>query len=582
MKVIKQLQQKLQMIPPFYNKMATLGIDQASEIDKPSVIIVNTLAFITGSMVLSIGLFFYSLIHSKMLLYGVLIESAAFYGLLFLNHYGKLDAAKFGMIAIHSFSAVYFGALLGMVLSTELIAAFLITFLVGGACLIFRKKKERALSIAVVACLMVIIEANNYYQVIRPLQLDHVNFYFFRWFSIGGMLALISIGLWLTVRSNIALMESLKNADISRRNFLSSTSHDLRTPLDAIHIAAQELKLILKGSNRVPDMKAIERALKTILPASIYSTEIINDIMDLSKIEAGLPAEIKKIDFHTISWVHNFMEILTPLAAEKNKKLTVKIDRSSIPAIIYTDKLKLTKIVVNLAINAIKYAPQNTEVVIRVEDNKNTLVISVYNDGAIPLVLQSRLFDPFVSGENGSLGGNGLGLHIVDSLVKRLGGSISFFSNEIQGTEFTVKLKDIASDHRNISPVRPGNKTQEKTFAGKKILVIDDQENTITAIRALFRESELYNAQDGLAGLEEAKLVRPDIIFLDSYMPKMNGLQTLQQIMLDDSLRDIPVVLVSADAYKETNEQYIAAGASDFLRKPLEFRELKSVMNRLL
>jgi len=583
MEIIKQFLQKLHLIANLYNKIATLGTDKVADVDRQSVVIVNSLAFITGSMVLSIGLFFYGLIHSKMLLYGILFESSAFYSLLYLNSIGKHKAAKFGLIAVHSFSAVYFGALLGMVLCVELIAAFLIAFLLGGACLIFPGKKERAICMGIVAFLMVIIEANNYYQVIRPLELSHVNFYYFRWFSVGGMLVLLSVGIWLMVRSNMLLIQEMKNADVARRNFLSSTSHDLRTPMDAIYTAAQALKLHLKDSHRSLDLNAIESALKTILPASIYSKGIINDILDLSKIEAGIPAEIKKESFHTISWVHNFMEILAPLATQKGIKLTLRVDRIGIPAFIHTDRLKLTKLVVNLVINAIKYAPQDTEVVISLEYINPILAISVHNQGMIPLELQPRLFDAYVRGENLDQTGNGLGLHIVDSLIKRLDGNISFISRADVGTEFIVQFQGIASEGAGLRPSDQIMEERDRSFIGKKILVIDDSETTLIALKALYKDSNLlYNAEDGLSGLQEAKLIRPDIIFLDSNMPKMSGLQTLQHIREDDNLRSVPVVLVSADAYKETNQLYMTAGASDFLSKPLDFSDIKSVMCRLL
>ncbi|CAL1520137.1 hybrid sensor histidine kinase/response regulator [Chitinophaga sp. MM2321] len=572
----------MKRFPAWIHSLCHLGVDKVGLDDKSSVIIINTLAIVTGSMVFGIGLIFFFLTMSKLLLAGVLIEGTAFFSLLLLNKQGKNTYATFGMLFIHCFSAIYFGALLGMAISIELVGAFLIAFLVGGSFFIFRRRKMVFISLLITAILIATIEVNNYYRIIEPIPLAHLNLFVFRWFSIGGMLVLILAVMLYYARENEHLFNSLKKADISRKVFLREISHDLRTPMISVHMSALMLKSTLaRYVYKYPELAELEQYLNKLIPATVYGTNIINNILDLSKIEAGQPSEIVNTCFHTYTWINEVKRILDPLAEEKGQRILIKFNRAEVPAKITTDKQMLNQVIINLVANAVKYGVADTEIIIKMEGKHDSISISVSNQGpGISKEHQQLIFDPFVSSDNRTQGGNGLGLHIVSQIVRRLKGEIILESEPDRGSTFMVTIPCVTGNDPEIcNGVRIMGTDSLK---GKKILIIDDEEMMHVAMKMFFKSSQLFKAENGNEGLKEARNIIPDLIILDSQMPEMNGIETLKHIRRDNALQGIPIILASADAFKEAGEEFIAAGADEFIRKPVEFTELRSVLERLV
>lgn len=564
----------MKVIPAWLNRLINAGVDKVSFEDRHSVIIINTLSFVTSVMVFGIGIFFYFLTHSKLLIVGVAFEGTAFASLILLNSYGKNPAAKYGTLLIHSFSAIYFGALLGMALSLELVIAFLIVFLVGGSYLIFRSFKMIAISLCLIVVLSVLIEVNNFCKIIEPIKLTHLNLFLFRWFSIGGMFVLI-----LAVTFFFAII--LKAADESRKRFLRDISHDLRASLSSIKASTDVLNNELsKSIQQHPELSELKQYVEKLVPATRYGINILNNILDLSKIEAGQPSEIVKTNFHLPGWIDDMKMIVEPLADEKKQKLVVKLDRAQVPVMVKTDSQMISQVFINLASNAIKYGPENSEIIIKITGNQNIISISVSNSGpGIPKNRQRSIFDPYETSDNRTQGGNGLGLHIVSQIVARLKGELTLESNPGQGAIFTFTIPCYSEE---IERPRMEGSFNFALLKGKKVLVIDDDPMIQKSMQMLFKGSDLYEASNGADGIRVAIEIVPDMIFLDAHMPVMSGIQALGAMRSYEILKNVPIIMASSDAFGEAGEEFLAAGANDFLRKPIGSKELGPVVSRLI
>jgi CheY-like chemotaxis protein len=364
-----------------------------------------------------------------------------------------------------------------------------------------------------------------------------------------------------------------------KSDFLASFSHEIRTPLNGILgycdlLGREEGNRLTSSGQR--DLSVIRSNAKTLL-------SLINDILDLSKIEAGrvdIVREIVEVD----ALLEECRATAQDYLKGKNVVLSVMVEPDARRA--FTDGLKLRQISLNLMSNAAKFT-QEGEVNVRVRAEGDMLVLVVQDTGVgIPPDQMKHLFERFRRVNDKAhrkVGGTGLGLSIVRELSKLLDGSTTVESTVDKGSTFTVTLPG-AIDRSVLSPsVRPGSMHKGVPIAADapKVLLIDD-DMMIQYVVSSHLENEGYRVLigvDGRDGLKQAKEHVPDVVLLDIDLPKLDGWSVLQAIKADEEIGGVPVVIISVE---ESRARAFSLGASDYLVKPVDPARISEVVRREL
>mgnify|MGYP001623893530 CR=1 FL=1 len=372
-----------------------------------------------------------------------------------------------------------------------------------------------------------------------------------------------------------------ERANHAKTEFLSSMSHEIRTPLNAI----------VGFSNAILDDKTLKDAqqeAKDIIMASNNLLEIVNGILDISKIEAG-KMEIVDVDYNLISMCNDIVKLSRPRIGEKPIELKCKFS-SDIPAILHGDQGKVKEIITNILTNAIKYTESGLIMFeINCINSKNTskLIISIEDTGrGIKPDKIDKLFTKFQrldEDRNTTLEGTGLGLAITKSLVEMMNGKIVVQSKYGSGSKFTVYLSQkIVSMVTDKSLEKDDNYTiQDESFKGKKVLVVDDNKlNLKVATRMLEKyDIDVYLCESGQECIDKINSgVSYDLILMDDMMPKLSGSEVLKKLKENKDFK-IPVVMLTANAITGMKEKYLSKGFDDYLAKPIDQLELVRVLN---
>lgn len=370
-----------------------------------------------------------------------------------------------------------------------------------------------------------------------------------------------------------------ENANRAKSQFIANMSHELRTPLTAVigYTEMLEEEVTEMGEQTLlADLGKINANARHLL-------SLINDVLDLSKIEAER-MEVFTESFAVDTAVEEIAATVGSLMDKKGNRFVV--DAAPGLGEAHTDQVKLRQCVINLLSNAAKFT-ENGTIVLRVRreaaDKRDWLVFEVQDDG-IGMTQEElgRLFQRFTQADASTtrkFGGTGLGLAITKAFAKMLGGDIAVVSRPGEGSTFTIKIPAIATASVVEAPSMQPIAAAERNASSGVVLAIDDDPNARELVaRFLTREGFLVRtAADGLAGLEMAALVRPDVILLDVTMPRMDGWSVLSALKADADLSRIPVVMLTV--IDEHSLGY-ALGASDYLLKPVEWGQLRKVMDR--
>jgi PAS domain S-box-containing protein len=373
--------------------------------------------------------------------------------------------------------------------------------------------------------------------------------------------------------------EEIKNARIeaeaanrAKSEFLANMSHEIRTPMNAILGYAQ----ILKRKNLENEDK---KSVGHILSSGDHLLKLINNILDISKIEAG-KMEVTYVDFDLTRLIKNLSDMFVPKCEQKKIKFQIE-GASKEPVIVNGDETKFTQVLINLIGNAVKFTNDGTITLQLSVEKNNRYRFDIIDTGeGIPAKAQKDIFEPFRQDWEGlNKGGTGLGLAIAKRQVEIMNGSLELFSEEGKGSRFSLSLTLLPSNKENVS--------NNEENSGKKIihlapgytvkaLVVDD----IAMNREVLKETledvgiTVITANNGQEGVDKVREFAPNIVFMDMRMPVMNGVDALNIIKNEFSSDQIKVVAITASALQHQRKTIENSGADGFISKPFKTAEL--------
>ena len=377
-----------------------------------------------------------------------------------------------------------------------------------------------------------------------------------------------------------------EEANQAKTDFLSSMSHEIRTPLNAIVGFGQALaKEDISGTAK--------EEVQDILMASNTLLDIVNGILDISKIEAD-KVEIVNGEYSTKKLVNEITSLINARIGSKPLDFKVLVDEK-LPPVLYGDSSRIKQVTINLLTNAVKYTSEGRILFqVKAENNEQKdickLTISVQDTGMgmteEDIENLFTKFQRFDMDKNVNVEGTGLGMAITKGLVELMNGEIDVKSKYGEGSTFTITLnqKIIHKEAEVIEDTSTLNQVKAFNAAGQKVLVVDDNKINLKVAERLLREYNLtvefaHSGSESIDKVLDGKVY--DLIFMDIMMPKMNGIETLENLKNIVGFK-MPVVALTADVISGMEEKYISVGFDDCLAKPIVEEELYFMLKKFL
>ncbi|MGX5820236.1 hybrid sensor histidine kinase/response regulator [Chitinophaga lutea] len=542
----------------------TAGVDDET---RRRVKMVNTISLSICALLITIIPVCMVITPHKKILIPALIDLGITMSVMYLNHRRRYAAAALSIYLVQCVSIVYFGLLLSNVVALEAMIIFLIAIIF----LIFKEAYFRKLCLAIAMVALAAMELCNYLKVVEPIPMSEDGNFLLHTLIIWGVLMLILVVSRPYIRSN----DELVKANYFKRMFLYQITHEIRTPLNAIYGAAQLLRREIKLDE---NLEAIKPLVDQQLEAIRNTRNIINNVLDMAKIESGQIENNEKESFMPEHFFSKIIEVNRIMA--RPRQLRVKLEIDGMPEVIYDDLLKVHQVVTNLLANAIKYADKGTTVLVKVTGKNDRWVIQVTNYGT-PITQEKKelIFDPFVTDKSKYTEGTGLGLYIVKGKVESLGGTIDLTSNADGCTTFTVELplaegslRDMHAEEEELSSF--------DTLDNIHVLIAEDNELNGALLCNLLRKMGCQTTvvSNGREVVQHMERQAPDIVIMDYHMEVMDGRETLEYLKASPALRHIPVIISSGDSFTETKASLMKAGADAFIEKPVNYKSLLKLL----
>ncbi|MBC9909583.1 ATP-binding response regulator [Chitinophaga varians] len=536
------------------------------------------------------------------ILIATLLGNVLFGVVMYLNKKKNHVAAGVALQITINLSTLYFGSILSVAVDPIWLTLFLLI-----SCLSFIKVgKAQTYCLAISAATLLFLELNRAFHLLPPKDFSPEMLNLIYYCTAFTVLTLTSISLVTLVHYNAKLFHTIKlrNDQLSALNqelhasntrleyqvkertadlekavtakniYVRELTHELRTPLNAIYSIAQ-LKL-LSGKDKARSEQKVDEDL---FVACRNLQTLINNTQDKCKLDTGNFDEVKKEPILLYSWISNIVNIYQYFANEKRVKIELEV-QEAFPTAIVEDSIKLTKIVNNILVNAIKFTKSNTSIFLRLYRDDTHWYIAVRDQGAgISPDRIATLFKEFTRTTINFAEGSGLGLNITHHLVRILGGTIQVRSEMDDGTEFVVSLPLVPFTGEIKSATVEVKENNLISFEGKKILVVEDDVMTQRYLSLLLskRGFSIMHADNGQEALLKAHN-HPDAIILDMSLPGKSGKDVLMELKANPALRHIPVIAASADTDETNIDEIMLEGASAYMIKPIDFHILIDVL----
>ncbi|MCR5419393.1 MAG: response regulator [Lachnospiraceae bacterium] len=382
------------------------------------------------------------------------------------------------------------------------------------------------------------------------------------------------------------------SANEAKSRFLASMSHEIRTPINAV-LGMDEMILRESGEKNIREYAA------NIMSAGRTLLSLINDILDLSKVEEGRMSIIP-VQYELSSMINDLANMIRTRAAEKGLELHINAAPDT-PGLLIGDEIRIRQCVMNLLTNAVKYT-ESGKVDLKISyektDDMHILLDFTVEDTGIGMKEEdmAKLFSPYERIEekrNRTIEGTGLGMSITRQLLELMGSELQVRSEYGKGSVFSFTLEQEVAGWEGIGDITSGlngeqgedHEYHELFHAPKaRILVVDDTEMNLTVIRSLLKKT-LIRIDTALSGAEAVKLADNtsyDLIFIDHMMPDMDGIETLKAIRRAGISKDTPAVALTANAVSGAREMYLGAGFTDYLSKPVDGEKLERMLMYML
>jgi signal transduction histidine kinase/CheY-like chemotaxis protein len=402
----------------------------------------------------------------------------------------------------------------------------------------------------------------------------------------------VDLTAWKNIEADLrAAKDTAENSSAAKSQFLANMSHEIRTPLNGVLGMAQALE----ADGLTPSQK---EKVGIILDSGKSLTALLNDVLDLTKIEAG-KLEISAVPGDFLHTMKRTRQLFQSTAEDKGLDLFVRYD-SNFPQRLSYDPVRVRQCVSNLLSNAIKFTAQGeVEVGISAkplarqdgEPQSFTVHIDVRDSGiGMSKEVMDKLFTVFTQADGATtrkFGGSGLGLAISRQLARMMGGDITVTSQEGRGSTFHLTFK--AQEAHAVAEAAPATATKtaepkRSGLRGMRVLLTDDNAINRQVIKLFLAPQgcEISEATNGKEALDKVASGEFDIVLLDVHMPVMDGKEAIKRIRANEKWQNLPVIALTADAMSGDREKYLALGMTDYVSKPVDQRELVAKMHAVL